>query len=281
MVYPLVSVCIPTFNGAKYFEEALESLQQQSYQNIEVIISDDNSKDNTLEIAAEYRTRSRFPVRIFKHDPLGIGANWNNCLKQARGEYIKFLFQDDILFNNCIERMMAVMLNDEKILFLACKRKIIAENPNAKWQQNWISKYGDLQKGFSSSRNGFTIVDEGIFKEKDFFKDPYNKIGEPTAILFHKSIIKNTGVFREDLNIVLDVEFYYRVLKHYKITIIEEKLVGFRLHSTQTSKKEAVRHQMEFQVYKEVLWKEFFWRLSKAHQLKLLKWKLGQFFRHS
>ena len=80
---PLVSICIPTFNGEAYLEECLHSAINQTYKNIEIIVSDDASKDRTLQIINEITSKTDIPIFIFKHQPNGIGANWNNCIKNA------------------------------------------------------------------------------------------------------------------------------------------------------------------------------------------------------
>lgn len=103
----LISICIPTFNGEKYLQEALDSVKSQTYQNIEVIISDDNSNDITLQICQNFKEKVSFPVYIYEHDPSGIG---NNCIFYAYGEYIKFLFQDDILETNCLEIQLEALI---------------------------------------------------------------------------------------------------------------------------------------------------------------------------
>ncbi|MCG2794067.1 MAG: glycosyltransferase [Weeksellaceae bacterium] len=66
---PLISVCIPTYNGAKYLQVVLDSVKAQTYKNIEVIISDDDSQDQTLDIYREFQSEVDFPVYIYYHDP--------------------------------------------------------------------------------------------------------------------------------------------------------------------------------------------------------------------
>ena len=103
---PLVSICIPTYNGAKFIKEAMDSAIAQTYANLEIIVSDDASKDGTLSIIESYKNKTLIPIHIYNHNPEGIGANWNHSVSKAQGDYIKFLFQDDILEPTCIERMM-------------------------------------------------------------------------------------------------------------------------------------------------------------------------------
>lgn len=127
MLNPLVSICIPTYNGDQFIAEAMYSAIAQTYPNLEIIVSDDASKDNTLQIVESYISKTEIPINIFKHKPNGIGANWNHTIKQANGEYVKFLFQDDILLPNCITDMVKVMEHHKSVGLVASKREFIVE----------------------------------------------------------------------------------------------------------------------------------------------------------
>jgi alpha-1,3-rhamnosyltransferase len=108
---PLVSVCIITYNSAEYIIEALESVKLQSYQNIEIIVADDCSSDNTVEICKKWFSENgdrfiRFEVVVPPHNT-GTSANYNRAVKSARGEWLKLLDGDDYLAENCIEDNLA------------------------------------------------------------------------------------------------------------------------------------------------------------------------------
>jgi len=268
-VSPLVSVCIPTRNGSHFIEEALNSVIAQEYKNIEVIVSDDESTDNTLEIVNEFKIKVDFPVYIYSHKPAGIGANWNNCLKKANGEFIKFLFQDDVLFPPCIKEMIQVFHQDLDIGLVASKRKILVDDPDED-QLEWISQYADLQKGEGLFSNGTLILDKKFLKRRDLLKHPTNKIGEPSAVLFKRSILEETGYFKEYLNQDLDYEFYFRALKKFKIAVIKKELVGFRLHSSQATKVNKELFINDKDRFDKILFREFFRLLHKEQQRRLL-----------
>lgn len=104
---PLVSVCVITYNSSKYVLETLDSIKDQTYQNIELIISDDCSKDNTIAICKGWieKNKDRF-VRtklIESEKNVGIPANCNRGFKEANGEWIKGIAGDDALYPNAIE----------------------------------------------------------------------------------------------------------------------------------------------------------------------------------
>ena len=103
---PLVSIIVITYNSSKYVLETLESAKAQTYKNIELIISDDCSKDRTLEICENWikQNQARF-IRtelIVSSKNTGIAPNCNRGLKKAKGEWIKMIAGDDILTKDCI-----------------------------------------------------------------------------------------------------------------------------------------------------------------------------------
>jgi len=122
---PLVSVCIPTFNGAKYFRECLDSVLAQKFTGFEVLIVDDKSSDETFSIAQEYATYDH-RIRAIQNDyNLGLVSNWNRCAELAQGEWIKFVFQDDLIEPACLETMLAASKSESYIIF--CRRNFIIE----------------------------------------------------------------------------------------------------------------------------------------------------------
>ena len=104
---PIVSICIPTYNGAKYLRECLDTVLSQTFTDFEVLLVDDQSSDETLSIAQEYAAKD---TRIYvkqNEQNLGLVGNWNCCIELAQGEWIKFVFQDDLIAPECLEKMLA------------------------------------------------------------------------------------------------------------------------------------------------------------------------------
>lgn len=94
---PKVSIIIPNYNGEKYLSQAIESCIQQTYENKEIILVDDESSDNSIDIAC------KFPgLKVIRQLRQGAPAARNNGLNHANGEYIKFLDSDDVLVHDCI-----------------------------------------------------------------------------------------------------------------------------------------------------------------------------------
>jgi glycosyltransferase involved in cell wall biosynthesis len=101
MTTPLVSCIVPTYNGEAYLAEALDSIVAQTYAPLEIIVADDGSTDRTLDIAARYR------VRVLAQANAGPAAARNLGLREASGQFVAFLDQDDVWHSEKLTRQMA------------------------------------------------------------------------------------------------------------------------------------------------------------------------------
>ncbi|MDP5081486.1 MAG: glycosyltransferase family 2 protein [Winogradskyella sp.] len=115
---PLVSIIILTYNSSKYVLETLESAKAQSYRNIELIVSDDCSTDNTVEICEIWIEANKDcfikSEIICTETNTGIPANCNRALNNAKGEWIKYIAGDDILEKECITSFVNFCLSEPK-----------------------------------------------------------------------------------------------------------------------------------------------------------------------
>jgi glycosyltransferase involved in cell wall biosynthesis len=267
----LVSICLPIYNGEKYLLEALESIGSQDYGHIEVIISDDKSSDASLEIIRDFFQGTTIDFKILNHEPAGIGSNWNNCIEHAKGDYIKFLFQDDVLEANCISHMVDVLEKDKTIDICVCKRSFINERkpPYDYETQRFLTYCSDLQSGLNLPKDHLVILDKNLFKNPEFYSSPKNKIGEPIATLFRKSLFDKIGLYRTDMKQILDYEIYYRALKHCKIAILNEALVRFRIHEMQASQENFGKALAEYKAMDQELYESYWPLLSWKKKLEL------------
>ncbi|WP_411768218.1 glycosyltransferase family 2 protein [Winogradskyella sp. A3E31] len=270
---PLVSICIPTFNGETYIAEAMESVLQQDYSNLEIIVSDDSSQDDTLSVVERYKTKTQIPIQLHHHTPKGIGANWNHCIEKANGEYIKFLFQDDRLEPQCVSKMMAMMGSADTIGMVYAKRHIISDS-NDDFYKEFKRVYGQLHTNWGelSIKTG-SMPGQAYLKDSQFLNAPKNKIGEPSSVLIKKKCFKKVGLFNTDLKQALDCEFWYRLMPFYDIGFVDEYLGTFRLHKAQAShkNKQAKINETE-QLYK------MYYKTLLPHLHKKCKWKLHKRF---
>ena len=164
---PLVTIGIPTYNRSKYLKEALESALNQTYPNIEIIVSDNASTDDTQEMMKQYISNPK--VKYFRQkENIGIPGNWNTCLNMSNGKYFLLLNDDDILEKEAIEILIS-KFKDKRIVMAYCNHIIIDENGNAIEEINRNFNPNELESG-----NEFILKrfkgQSGCFPSSELFK---------------------------------------------------------------------------------------------------------------
>ncbi|MGB3190011.1 MAG: glycosyltransferase, partial [Limnoraphis sp.] len=232
--YPLVSVCIPTFNGDRFIAEAISSILSQTYPTLEIIISDDGSTDQTTAIVKTFQDKTSIDISLFYHKPLGLAKNCNFALSQAQGKYIKFLFQDDLLYPNCITEMVQLAEQDQEIGLVFSPREICFVDEVAETDLDLISIYQEFQN-IHQAWSSLKPIQRGeeLLTDPHLFKHPINKIGEPSTVLIRREVFEKIGGFDPQLNQLVDLDLWLRIMGNYKIGFVNQVLSYFRLHTQQ------------------------------------------------
>ena len=235
---PLVSVCVPTYNGAEFLRQCLASLQAQTFADFEVLIVDDDSSDDTLAIAEEFaRVDPRF--RIHKNPQrLGLVGNWNNCIKLARGEWIKFLFQDDWLENHCLERLLAACVQ-HGCAFGFCHRDVVFDSSVSAEMRNFFQYHQTYLDEVYGDKDGFLNAE--AFTRVAAAKFDHNPIGEPTVVLIQRRAFEEFGGFLPAMVQNCDTEFWMRLGSNTGVAHVAERLATFRVHGRSTTSKNVAR----------------------------------------
>ena len=205
---PLVSICIPTFNAVRWILVCLESALAQTYPHLEVLIIDDGSTDETVELI---RSVNDERIRLLVNEQnIGLARNWNKCVEMSRGNFIKFLFHDDILYPECVERMMRLLLSNENVGLVFSPRDVIVEgDPEAELTKTWLQNCTTLHTRFH------TI--EPVNRGRDLFTQYLDRglrgnwIGEPSSVLIRKECFTRLGLFNPTLHQVCDIEIAFAV----------------------------------------------------------------------
>ncbi len=215
----LVTVIVITYNSAKYVLETLESVYRQSYNNIELIVSDDCSKDNTVSICQQWvdTNRNRFiSAKVIQtENNSGICGNYNFALKNANGNWIKYIAGDDILEDNCIERFVA---NIKPNIFLyTCITKHLQNDTGE------IELYGTR------------IPDQSAWKQARYMLKNLYGINGPTIFIERDHLLK-LGGFEEKYPMIEDWPIAIRYATNgLRIGIVNEPLVQWRIYGNSIS----------------------------------------------
>lgn len=189
---PLVSVCMPCYNAGKYVAEALDSVLAQTYPNIEVIVVNDGSKDNSAEVLERYRAKG---VKVIDQENRGQCAAANRAYAEARGEYIKFFDADDILSPGFIEAQV----------------KRLHGRTDAVASARWGRFYND-------DLATFQLNAESVWKDMspaDWLVESWinaRAMMQCALWLIPRALLEKTGLWDERLSLINDFEFFARVL---------------------------------------------------------------------
>lgn len=222
---PLVSLLIPVYNSGAYISAAIRSALAQDYPELEIIISDDASTDGS---AAQIHALVRDDPRVrFVAQPrnLGMVANWNWCLAQARGTYVKFLFGDDVHTSpHSIARLVQLLDAHPLAVIATSARELIDgdSRPVGVWNHlrtpGWHPGQAVVSRCFLSGRN---------------------LIGEPSAVLLRRAALDRG--FDPALRQLVDLEMWLHLLHRGDLVYTPEALVAFRQHARQQTQVNA-RH---------------------------------------
>lgn len=227
---PLVSICIPTYNGAKYLKECLDSVLAQTFDDFEVLLVDDGSSDNTVAIAREYADRDK-RVRVQQNDRnLGLVNNWNRCVEFARGEWIKFLFQDDFMKETCIEKLLKSATS--KTVITCCRRDFLFEEKIDQKVRTFYLNLVSLDKLFPGK---IKISPSEFCNAAVDNQDMTNFIGEPSNVMLHRNAFYQFGTFNPHVISLCDYEYWMRVAIHAGLSYVPETLSTFRVHQSATT----------------------------------------------
>lgn len=241
-----VSVCIPVYNGEKYLAECLDSVLTQSFWDIEVIIVDDQSTDGSMDIARSY---AKLDKRIQIHENpenLGLVGNWNRALELVSTDYVKYVFQDDIIYPDCISRMMDVMQTYDCPV-AACARGFVIEANASKNIRNYFQKKIKKPEHFFGATDYISPQRFGEVASR-FPLD--NLVGEPSVLLFRKSACEKAGLFDDTFSQFVDFEFALRLISHFGIVFIPDILAYFRVHGGAQSDKNTSQNRSEEKYFK-------------------------------
>jgi glycosyltransferase involved in cell wall biosynthesis len=225
---PFVSVLVPTYNGEKYLSACLESVLAQVYQDWELIIVDDCSTDATAEIAQAYARRDS-RVRVERNPfTLGLVGNWNRCATLARGAWVKFVFQDDLIVPTCIEEMLGARHVDTA--FVACRREFLFEEGTTNAERQFYGQHASL-----TELGGMSEVSPEVICQKAIDLLGVNFIGEPSSVLLRRDVFDRFGPFNPHFIMICDTEYWIRVASHTGLTYVSKTLCQFRVHGGSAS----------------------------------------------
>ena len=206
-----ISIIIPTFNRKLFLLNAIDSVLNQTYQNIELIIIDDGSSDKTINKLKQYKSQ----IKIYSQINKGVSAARNKGIKISQNDWVAFLDSDDRWHPKKLEKQINYLKKNPK--YKICHTDEI-----------WIRNAIRVNPHYKHKKYGGYIFDKCL----DICRI------SPSSALIHKSIFDNVGLFDENLPVTEDYDLWLKITAKFPVLYLNEKLtIKYGGHSDQLSKK--------------------------------------------
>ena len=209
---PLVSIIIPVYNGSNYLRDAIDSALSQTYSNIEILVINDGSTDNTEEIAKSYGSK----IRYYKKPNGGVSSALNFGISKMKGEYFSWLSHDDMYLPEKVE---------EEVKYLS--------------QHNFLHKKAIVYSDYMLIDKRGKYISEVVINHQLIEKKPdyclLRGLINGNSLLIPIKAFKEYGDFDTHLACTQDYEKWFQMMQTYKFYHVPAILVKSRYHAKQTS----------------------------------------------
>lgn len=214
----LISVVLPVYNGEKYLEESINSVLSQTYANIELIIVNDGSTDNSGKIADTYAVKDN-RIRVIHQSNLKLPAALNTGFKNARGEFLTWTSADNRMLPSCLETLSSELIRNRNIDMVFGNMRLIDESGNILRGYGWY-EFPPL--------SGNVILPDDTSKLNTI---PNNTIG--AAFMYRMGAQAVIGEYSEDFYTLEDYDFFMRMNFTFNIRHIMSKkpIYEYRIHN--------------------------------------------------
>jgi len=219
MCNPKVTVCLPTYNKARYLPGAIKSVLAQEFRDYELLIVDDASTDGTGKAVQSFQdSRIRY-VRNLEN--LGLVENWNHCLELARGEYTIIFHDDDVMLPKLLRREVEVLESNPEVVLVHTAAQpidpsgaVICVPPPNSWPA--------LTSGLEFIIHNWSLKEVYVVMP---------------SVMFRKSLALKLGAFNPDMQYRVDADMWQRLAYEGKIAYLDEVLISNRIHASQTTQR--------------------------------------------
>lgn len=216
---PLVSICIPVYNAGNTIRKTLSSIINQKYKNLEIIVVDNNSTDNSVQLIRSFHDPRLKVIQHEVHFPVGE-HNWNRCFSYASGEFLAIFHADDVYLPEMVSCQIETFHQYPSVCGVFTQGNIIDENDE---------KIGEFQLP-SEIRSGIPCTFKDIFFAALDYAD---FLPCPSAML-RRDVYSKLAPFRYDqFRSASDFDMWLRASKYSPVVVLNEKLMNYRVSKSQ------------------------------------------------
>lgn len=224
---PLVSIIMPSYNHREFISIAIESVLNQTVTDLELIIVDDASKDNSRQIIKEYGEKDSRIKPLFHEENKGIARTVNDGVERAKGKFIAFIGSDDVWHKDKLEKQVGILEKNENLIVWS-EGKIIDANGNSN---------GELftQMHSASKKKKSGNIFEELLQTNFIFG---------SSLIFKREIVKDFR-FNEALKYLNDYQYVVDLARKYNYFFIPEPLVLYRIHGENITLSDSIGWQRD------------------------------------
>lgn len=217
---PRVSIVIPAYNNAAYIARTMDSVLAQTFDDLEIIVADHSSTDDTYELLERYTSDSRVSL-LSTESGGGAQRNWNRVSQAANGEFIKLVCGDDLIHPELVQTQVEALDREPEAVLAASRRDIIDAQ-----DRPLVSARG--LPGLAGRIDGRTAIRRTVRAGTNIF-------GEPGCVLIRREVLERVGWWDARFPYLIDQATYTRVLLEGDLVAIDRSLAGFRVSDSQWS----------------------------------------------
>ncbi len=228
----LITIIVVAYNSERYIIETLESAKNQTYKNIELIITDDSSTDDTITICRKWLSIN---AKYFKRSEIitskintGIPANCNRGVNASYGEWVKLIAGDDVLTRSCVSDLLYFTSSNNKIDVVITQQQSFKDN---------LSPKNYLEVTPNRINHTFYNIKSTPSEQISFIIKKEVYIPGPTTFI-KREALKSVGLYNEKYKLVEDLPLFYKFLKNnIKVYFLPKVTIYYRIHSSSISNR--------------------------------------------
>ncbi len=222
MQKPLVTVILSAYNHEEYVEECLKSIVEQTYSNLQILVYNDGSKDNTGKVIEDFIKNQDKKIEYISKDNEGLCKTLNKGLDRAEGQYIAIIASDDIWLPNKIEEQVNFLENNQNIGLVFSDAYFIRGNARTE------EKYTQYKKGLSRH------FEHSVQKRNLYEALLVENFVIAITVMVRKECFERVGQFDGSLKFE-DYDMWLRISKNYPFGFLDKPLAYYRMHETNVS----------------------------------------------
>lgn len=206
-IYPKISIITPSYNQGHFIKETIDSVLNQNYPNLEYIVMDGGSTDDTIKILKSYGAKIKWVSKRDKGQTDAI----NQGIKKTNGDIVTYINSDDVMLPNTLHTVADYFIKNKNAIWLTGDCHII--NEKGKKIQSFVTKYKKFLRYFPN---------KSVLSIANFIVQP--------STFWRRSLIDEIGLFDETLHYCMDFDYWMRAIVHYPLHILPNYFSLFRIH---------------------------------------------------